>query len=203
MSVRRAVVFDLGNVLVGFDWAAAIREASAHTPLDEGAILAALRDEPAIVQYETGRLDDEAFCARLAETLSLDLPCEEIGRIWTEIFQRRPRMEALLERAAEASPVAILSDTSPLHWRRLSAEIPALLRAHAACLSYEIGVRKPDPRAYRFAFEALGTPPEACLFLDDKPENVEGARAAGLHAVRFTSEDDAEARVADWLGLGG
>jgi putative hydrolase of the HAD superfamily len=45
------------------------------------------------------------------------------------------------------------------------------------------GVAKPDPRAYALATAALGLAPQACLFVDDLPENVAGARAAGLRAV--------------------
>jgi putative hydrolase of the HAD superfamily len=45
------------------------------------------------------------------------------------------------------------------------------------------GVAKPDPRAYALVTEALGLAPQACLFVDDLPENVAGARAAGLRAV--------------------
>jgi putative hydrolase of the HAD superfamily len=46
------------------------------------------------------------------------------------------------------------------------------------------GVMKPDPRAFRGGAEALGLPPEQVVFLDDMPWNVEGARQAGMTAVR-------------------
>lgn len=51
------------------------------------------------------------------------------------------------------------------------------------------GVRKPDPRIYRRAAEAIGLPPEACLFVDDLPVNVEGARAVGMKAFLFDVTD--------------
>lgn len=58
-----------------------------------------------------------------------------------------------------------------------------------------IGVRKPAPEPYLAVAEALGLPPESCLFVDDLPVNVEGARAVGMHAVHF-DVTDASASVA-------
>jgi putative hydrolase of the HAD superfamily len=51
------------------------------------------------------------------------------------------------------------------------------------------GVMKPDPRAFRAGAEALGLPPEQIVFLDDMPWNVEGARQAGMTAVRVPWDD--------------
>jgi putative hydrolase of the HAD superfamily len=51
------------------------------------------------------------------------------------------------------------------------------------------GVMKPDPRAFRGGAEALGLPAEQIVFLDDMPWNVEGARQAGMTAVRVPWDD--------------
>lgn len=56
-----------------------------------------------------------------------------------------------------------------------------------AIYSHEEGVHKPDPRIYAIAIERLGVAPGEIVFLDDRPENVDAARAAGIQAVLFTS----------------
>jgi putative hydrolase of the HAD superfamily len=56
--------------------------------------------------------------------------------------------------------------------------------------SYELGVVKPQPAIYNRAIEGLRIEPGATLFLDDRPSNVDGARAAGLHAEIFTTWED-------------
>ena len=53
-------------------------------------------------------------------------------------------------------------------------------------VSCRTGHRKPAPAAYLGAAEALGVPPARCLFVDDRRRNCEGARAVGMHALRFT-----------------
>lgn len=66
-------------------------------------------------------------------------------------------------------------------------------------VSGEEKVMKPDPAIYRILLERIGRPAEACVFIDDAQPNVEGARAVGMHAIRFTT---AEALRADLAALG-
>jgi epoxide hydrolase-like predicted phosphatase len=61
--------------------------------------------------------------------------------------------------------------------------------------SHEVGLRKPDPRIYALTCRRLDVRPGEAVFLDDKPENVAGAAASGLHAVWFTSNAQAIAEV--------
>ena len=55
-------------------------------------------------------------------------------------------------------------------------------------LSYELGCLKPEPAIYRIAIERAGVRPEEIFFADDRPENVEAARQAGIAATCFQSE---------------
>ena len=66
------------------------------------------------------------------------------------------------------------------------------------------GVMKPDPAAFRGATEALGLPAEQIVFLDDMPWNVEGARQAGMTAIRVHWDDPGPAldTARNLLGLG-
>lgn len=54
-----------------------------------------------------------------------------------------------------------------------------------ALSSCYLGLRKPEPAIYRRALDILGRPPERILFIDDRAENVAGAEAAGINALRF------------------
>ena len=58
-----------------------------------------------------------------------------------------------------------------------------------ALSSCYVGLRKPDPAMYRRALDILGSAPERTLFIDDRQENVDGAMAAGMKAIRFTGGD--------------
>ena len=51
------------------------------------------------------------------------------------------------------------------------------------------GLGQPDPEVYRRCVASLGVEPDATLFVDDSPANVEGARAAGLHVHHYTDQE--------------
>jgi len=70
----------------------------------------------------------------------------------------------------------------------------------AQVFSYEVGVLKPDPRMYLAILEALSVAAPNAFFVDDAAANVEGARAVGLAAWRFTGTDDLLGELAR-LGL--
>jgi putative hydrolase of the HAD superfamily len=57
-----------------------------------------------------------------------------------------------------------------------------------ALSSCYVGLRKPELAIYRRALDILGAPPQRVLFIDDREENVAGAAAAGMKAIRFTGE---------------
>lgn len=74
--------------------------------------------------------------------------------------------------------------------------------AHFTALTYscDIGVTKPDPRAYEIAASRLGVEPSDCLFVDDSEANVLGAREVGMRAEVFRSPVQARELALDHLG---
>jgi putative hydrolase of the HAD superfamily len=61
--------------------------------------------------------------------------------------------------------------------------------------SHEVGYLKPDDRVYHLICERLGVEPEQAVFLDDVQANIDGARAAGMHAIRFVTNAQAIAEL--------
>ncbi|MFZ2125956.1 MAG: HAD family phosphatase [Candidatus Microsaccharimonas sp.] len=55
------------------------------------------------------------------------------------------------------------------------------------CLSYDMGVSKPNKEAYEIVIEKLGVKPEECIFTDDVPEFCEGAEKVGMRPILFTT----------------
>jgi putative hydrolase of the HAD superfamily len=70
----------------------------------------------------------------------------------------------------------------------------------AVVVSYEVALSKPDPRIYALCLARLGVAPPVALFVDDREDNVEGARRAGLQALRFTGDETVPALRARLFG---
>ena len=78
------------------------------------------------------------------------------------------------------------SNTNVLHarfYRRRFEE--ALAPFDHFVFSYEIGALKPAAAFFKACVDLVGVPPDSCVFIDDAPANVEGARASGLQAVHY------------------
>jgi putative hydrolase of the HAD superfamily len=65
-----------------------------------------------------------------------------------------------------------------------------------------IGVAKPDAQAYLIAAERLGVTPAACMFVDDRVSNVDGARSAGLTGIHFRSVEQLHSELEGLLSAG-
>lgn len=182
-----AVIFDLGRVLVQVD----VRRGLFHRVVDlleadPEDVMERLKADPLFQEFNRGVLSPRAFHAAIAKATGLEIGFDDFARLWCDLFAPMPGMEALLGEVADRATVGLLSDTDPLHWAHIAGAYPWIGAIARPTLSYEVGALKPDPVIYRAAARAVGRPPARCLFVDDLPGNVAGARAVGMQAIRFT-----------------
>ena len=112
-----------------------------------------------------------------------------------------PDIAPLLSRAAARLPLYAFSNTNPPHVAHFSQAYADLLgHFREIYLSSSIGLRKPDVAAFHHVVNAIGVPASRIVFFDDSAENVAGARACGLAAVRVKSSEDV-ARTLTALGI--
>jgi HAD superfamily hydrolase (TIGR01509 family) len=68
-------------------------------------------------------------------------------------------------------------------------------------ISGEVGLRKPDPAIYTLGAEAIGLPPQACVFVDDLGGNLKPARALGMATVKHVTADETIPQLEALLGI--
>jgi len=196
----RHVLFDIGGVLIDYDFRRLAQALARATGADETR-LPPLFEKDVVEGVETGRTGPEEFFRR---TMSPELPgLTYDGWIaaWMDNYSVNEPGWALLEEARDAGhTVSVLSNLSPFNQAAIDRKWPHFFQAtHRNFYSYDLGFHKPDPEVYRAACRALGNEPGDCAFLDDLESNVKGAREAGLHAFRFSNDRIPEIRRA--LGL--
>lgn len=185
MSPERHLVFDLGKVLVHFSY-------SELFPLlrRRGALIGDVEEFAArvgLADYEQGRLSNEQFLQRLNALLSAPLTLGELEKAWCAIFSPLPQMLALVRRMRRQAKTYIISNTSDIHWRYLHERFALGELCDDSLASFEIGAMKPAATIYRAAEERFGFRPEQAVFIDDRVENVTGARACGWHGIHHRS----------------
>jgi glucose-1-phosphatase len=197
----RTVFFDLGNVLAPLDFDRAYRRAARLTGLNEREVARLLEESGLSVPYESGWISSAEFHRRTDELLGLGLGFEDFGALWCDMFGDEALVsEDLIHELESVVRVAMLSNTNELHFHSLRDRFPVVRRFATTVLSYEVGAMKPAPAIYVAAMEATGSRPHECFFTDDRPENVEGARALGIHAEVFEGEGKLREQLAA-LGL--
>lgn len=179
--MARALLLDLGNVLLRFDHSLTLARLEALT----GVPARKLRPHvfgPLEREFDLGRIGPEAFFRSVEAAAGLPRVSDALwAPAWRDIFTRDEEALALLTRLAGGVTPVLVSNTNALHWEgvlRVAPELARLLPLRA--LSFEIGAAKPDPAHFAAALALANTTPAEAVFADDRIENVEAARGLGI-----------------------
>ncbi|MDH6138367.1 HAD superfamily hydrolase (TIGR01509 family) [Kitasatospora sp. GP30] len=169
--------------------------------LPEGAIEERMADVWAAGMV--GGIDEPGVSAQLTARLGLDGEqlTALLDDLWAD-YLGSPNQEMIdyLAGLRSRCRIAVLSNSFVGAREREQAAYGFAGLAEHLVYSHEIGVQKPDPRAFAAALTALDATPAECLFIDDHAPNIEGARAVGMHSHLFTGNADAIARIERHLG---
>ncbi|HEX4589408.1 MAG TPA: HAD family phosphatase [Gemmataceae bacterium] len=179
--------FDFGNVIGFFDNRIAVRRFVCDCDLGEDACLAAIYDGPLEDDFESGRITGDEFIERACSAICYRGTRDKFRKEYEDIFRPNPAVCELTPRLAERHRLFLASNTNELHSAHFRRDFADVLRHFTALgQSFEAGARKPDRRFFDYCRNLAGCEANECLFIDDLPANVEGARAAGWRAIRYT-----------------
>lgn len=192
-----AIIFDFGNVLIDLDYPRVIREFSAVAQKNEGEIEELVVTAPILQRFERGMSTPEEFRKEINELLGTNLPDNQFDAIWNSMLDRIPkqRMGKVLQ-IGKRFDTYILSNSNIIH--ELAFEEMVMEATGRASIrdfvkevyfSHELGMRKPNLDIYRHVIEDLNNYPSRMLFLDDRLDNVEAAKIAGMKAVQIFDPD--------------
>ena len=199
MTPPTAVIFDVGNVLYGWDPESFLVRQIA----DDAARLQFVEDVDLYGWHETldaGRPYDEA-----AAELSEKFPhYADLIAAWSERFGETitgpvPGVHDIVEALDRRGvPLFAITNFSADFWTPFHARERAFFgRFRDIVVSGEVKLLKPDPAIYFLALDRFGLHPRQALFVDDRLINVEAAEAVGLHGHLFTTAEALRVRLED------
>lgn len=187
-SASRAIdclVLDLFGVVIAFDDEIVCRRLACHSPSPEKA-LSVLRNIVSDADLIRGRKTLPQLHAELSETVRLRLDYAMFLSEWCEPYTApMPGMAQLIERLSRNYRLVLLSNVDQYYWQRLLAWHPELALFDHRLLSWAMGMAKPQREVFERAIDAAAASPKRCLFVDDKPENVEASEGLGMRAHLF------------------
>ncbi len=179
----KACLFDIGNVLVDFDFRRTFDGLLHRTPRSMEEIRQ--RISGMIPELETGRMGSDAFASDLMEFIGGDLTHPEFLTAYNAIFQAIPQMWEVMEKVRARVPVYLFSNTSELHETHLLQTFPDFARFHGGFYSWRLGYMKPDPGMYEAALTTLNLPAHEIAYIDDLLPNIETGRRLGFHCHQY------------------
>ena len=198
---RRWVIFDLGKVLLDFDFTIAAKELARYSPQEDDRILKSINQSPLLHTFERGEWSEAQFFHKLSVECQLEASLEELKKGFAEIFKPVPSMVEFMETLKKRGiPVMVFSNTNVTAVDYIRTTFPFFERFNAYCLSYEHSCMKPDVALYDVAQSMTRCRPQNLLFIDDRAENVNAARRMGWNAIHHQFPEETIQSVNQWLG---
>ena len=193
-----AILCDIGNVIVSFDFSIATARLAALSDYPEDQLLDQLHDLK--LPFEDGQIDDQAFVSGAIQAIGFRGSPAEFETIWCEIFSSNAAMTATLSDFASHHPLHLLSNTSGLHKDYLFAQFPVFALFQSGIYSYSAKASKPERKIFEIAIEQLDLDPAQTFYIDDLLPNIRTAETLGFvtHHYDMTQHSKLETALTEW-----
>jgi 2-haloacid dehalogenase len=201
MTIPRTVVFDLGKVLVDFDYAIAARRIAARGKMTILEIAQYINRSPLFFQYESGSVTTQQFYIEICRVTGFGGDLAEFSGCFADIFvaiEPMIQLQAALRRRGLTSYA--FSNTNELAAEHIRRNFPFYGNFDGHILSYQHCAMKPDARLYEAVERESAHRGAEILYLDDRPENVAAGAARGWQVILHETPEKSRA-VVQKLGL--
>ncbi|MDD5196694.1 MAG: HAD family phosphatase [Candidatus Omnitrophica bacterium] len=185
----KVVLFDLGNVLIDFDYNISAQRIARFCDRSPKEIAGFFFDSEITVLFEEGKISPVEFFTKVKAMLDLKLSYAAFVPIWDEIFflsAKNRSVYSLISNLKLRYRIALISNIDILHYEYLKQRFPVFNVFDNLFLSYELGLVKPSPLIYQKVLAALKVGPENVFYTDDRPELVESAQGLGIKSCVFS-----------------
>ncbi len=184
----RAIIFDIGRVLVRIDPGRAAQGLAATGSLTPAELWTSIEKDPRWPDWQEGRISPRDWYLHLARRFSIDFSFEHFRAVWNRVLDPAPiHADSFFAGLSKHYRLALLSNTDPIHVQHLEATYSLFNFFPARIYSCCVGASKPNPLIYREALRALKVKAQEALYIDDIAAYVEAAQRLGLAGIQFQS----------------
>ena len=191
MNKYSVIVFDLGNVLIPFDYHIVIGKLEKiETGL--GNKFGKLYSENYHVhrKHEKGEMSTDEFLSTMLKWVDKKVKKEEFCRIYSSLFSVNEKMVELLPKLKENYKLVLLSNTNSIHQKYGWKDYEFIKIFDKLILSHEVGSVKPEDGIYKAVEDYTNVPVNELFYTDDIEEYVNVAKQRGWDAVHFVGYDE-------------
>ena len=186
----RAIIFDIGRVLVRIDVGRALSGLAEKVALTPEELWLALEKHPSWIDWQEGRITPRDFYLSVTKRFAITPTFEQFTEIWNRVLHPEPILnDAFLAPLAKKYRLCLLSNTDPIHVAYMEANCDFMRFFPNRIFSCAVGVSKPNPLIYRAALQACKVEAAEAVYIDDIPAYAEAARRLGLAGIVFQSPE--------------
>lgn len=183
-----AYLFDIGNVIIAFDFRKAADRIAPQclvTPEEALRVVTGLSPE-----LERGVLTEDEFVSECVTAIGFDGPKEQFREAVADIFELNEPMVGFIEHLkSKGVPLFLLSNTNGIHVPFFEAKYPVFGHFDDRVYSHQVKAMKPEPEIYQITISQLGIDPTKTIYIDDSGPNCDAGRQAGFLSIRYDLDD--------------
>jgi len=197
----RAVIFDIGRVLIRIDVGRAMKGLASGTSLSPEELWLAIEKDPRWKDWQEGRISARDWHLHVKQRFGGSATFERFTEAWNLVLDPEPILSnELLEKLSKNYRLGLLSNTDPIHVAYIESRYDFFSHFPVRVYSCVIGAAKPNPLIYREALRACRVRAKEAVYVDDIAAYVEAARRLGMAGIQFQSSEQLELAFHD-LGL--
>jgi HAD superfamily hydrolase (TIGR01509 family) len=186
----RAVIFDIGRVLIRIDVARAMKGLASGTSLSPQELWLAIEKDPRWKDWQEGRISARNWHLHVKQRFGVPATFEEFTEAWNLVLDPEPVLSnELFEKLSKSYRLGLLSNTDTIHVTHMESRYDFFSYFRVRIYSCAIGAAKPNPLIYREALRACRVRAEEAVYIDDISAYVEAARQLGMIGVQFQSSE--------------
>jgi glucose-1-phosphatase len=197
----RAVIFDIGRVLIRIDVGRAMEGMASGTSLLPEELWLAIENDPRWKDWQEGRISARDWHLHLKQRFGGPATFEQFTEAWNLALDPAPILgNELFERLSKSHRLGLLSNTDTIHVAHMESRYDFFRYFQARIYSCVIGAAKPSPLIYKEALRACRVRAEETVYVDDIAAYVEAAQRLGIRGIQFQSSEQLALAFHD-LGL--
>ncbi len=181
----KAVLFDLGKVIVNFNFSPAFERLSKSCKLKPDEIRTFFYGCEHEVLYDGGKISSTQFFSRIKRQLNHCMDYDAFKSTWNEVFTPNEEIIRLIRALKKKHRLVLISNTNPMHYAYIRKKYPVLSLFDHMILSYKLKIRKPDWKIYEAAKKACRAEAHEILYIDDRIDFTDAAAGLGFNTFTF------------------
>jgi HAD superfamily hydrolase (TIGR01509 family) len=188
----RAIIFDIGRVLVRIDIRRVQLGLAKGLSLTPEELWSAIEKDPNWRDWQEGRMSARDWHLHLSKRLGIALNFDQFTSVWNSTLDPQPiHPDSLFEQLSKSFKLGLLSNTDAIHVAYLESTytffryFPKSVRTYS-CV---VGVSKPDPLVFRQALRSCNVRAEQAIYVDDIAAYAQAARGLGLQAIHYKAPE--------------